>query len=309
MSSQRIRVRVPASTANLGPGFDTIGMAFQLYTTVTVSPAERTSIRMFGRDVEGIPADKKNLIYQVMEKVFVAAGEPMPELAITVENEIPLTRGLGSSAAAIIGALIAANRFLATPFSTEEIYRMATELEGHPDNVGASLFGGIVVATMEEKEVPYIKLLPPEGLRAVVAIPDFPLATEKAREVLPETYPRRDVVHSISHASLLVAALATGRIEWLKKAMQDRIHQPYRASLVPGLERLLREATEYGALGAALSGAGPTLIALVNGEEERLKQFMRDTLEREGITCEVLTLLPDIDGVQVEEHVDITVGS
>ena len=302
MRNGKVTVKVPASTANLGPGFDTLGMAFQLYTTISFEVADETIIRLHGSNLEGIPTDKTNLIYKVAQEVFEKAGKPVPELVIDVDSDVPLTRGLGSSASAIVGALVAANEVAGKPFTTDELFGMATAREGHPDNVGASLYGGIIVALMDGSDVPYVRLPVPEHLGALVVIPDFMLSTEKSRDVLPSMYSRRDVVHTSSHTGVLVAALATGQLGLLKSAMKDVLHQPYRVPLVPGLETIIEEAPKYGALGAALSGAGPTIIALVDRRHSNaeLEAFMVRTLAVRGMSCTVMNLMPDTHGVQVE---------
>ncbi|RXT14737.1 homoserine kinase [Ammoniphilus sp. CFH 90114] len=300
----KVQVKVPASTANLGPGFDTIGMAFQLYTTIRMSVVDEPQVILHGVELEGLPTDTSNLVYKMAELIFQKAQMEMPPLKIEMKSDIPLTRGLGSSAAAIIGGLVAANYLAGNPFTEEDIFLIATELEGHPDNVGASLFGGIVIAVMEEGRVPYIKVDPQPDLRALAVIPDFMLSTEKARGVLPDTYSRKDAVHSLSHASLLAAALATGKYEMLVYAMKDRLHQPYRMGLVPGMNTMLEQAENYGALGTALSGAGPTVISLVQGETAELENFFRDTLSQHGITSRTLSLIPDAAGVQISEDID-----
>ncbi len=300
----RVQVKVPASTANLGPGFDTIGMAFQLYTTIRMRVADEPQVILYGEELQGLPTDTSNLVYRMAELIFSKANMEMPPLCIEMKSEVPLTRGLGSSAAAIIGGLTAANYLAGDPFTKEEIFFMATELEGHPDNVGASLFGGIVIAVMEKDRVPYIKVLPQPDLKALAVIPNFMLSTEKARGVLPEAYSRKDAVHSVSHASLLAAALATGQYEMLADAMKDRLHQPYRMDLVPGMATLLEESHHYGALGTALSGAGPTVISLLKGDEEKLTRFFVDTLLTHGITAQTMSLTPDCLGVQISEEID-----
>lgn len=302
MQNGKVKVKVPASTANLGPGFDTIGMAFQLYTTLVLEVADVTEIRLHGPNLSGIPMDKSNLIYQLAARVFEKAGLAVPELTVDVTSDIPLTRGLGSSASAIVGALIAANELAGEPFTTDELYEIATEEEGHPDNVGASFFGGIVVALMDAGRVPYVRLPVPEHLEAIAVIPEFMLSTEKARGVLPSMYSRQDVVYTSSHTGVLVGALATGNLRLLHTAMKDVLHQPYRVSLVPGLEKILAEAHEHGAIGAALSGAGPTIIALIDRRNptDKLKSFMVGTLAEHGIGCSVVHLVPDEAGAQVE---------
>lgn len=305
MTKRRVRVTVPASTANLGPGFDALGMAFQLFAVVEMQVSETTEIVLNGSELQALAADKSNLLYQVAVQVFQKAGLPVPELNITATCDIPLTRGLGSSAAAIVGALVAANSLAGEPFSRDELFAMASRMEGHPDNVGASMFGGIVVATMPEEEnqpVPYVRFPPPTGLRVMVVIPDFWLSTEKARHVLPEVYSKQDVIYNVGHSSLLVAALAYGRLDLLAQAMRDRLHQPYRAELVPGLTDILEGAPRHGALGAALSGAGPTILLFYSGEEEkeRLVSFVDQVMSRNGIAYRTMLLKPDQLGVQVE---------
>jgi homoserine kinase len=305
MRNQRVRVTVPASTANLGPGFDALGMAFQLYATIEMQVAEKTEVQLAGAELGALSADKSNLLYQVAAQLFEQAGLAAPELSIKAKSDIPLTRGLGSSAAAIVGALVAANSLAGDPFSREELFAMASRLEGHPDNVGAAMFGGIVVSAMPEdphQPVPYVRFSPPAGLRVMVVIPDFWLSTEKARQVLPEVYSKRDVIYNVGHSSLLVAALAYGRLDLLAQAMRDRLHQPYRAELVPGLTDILEGAPRHGALGAALSGAGPTILCFYSGEEEKqqLSSFVEQVMARNGIAYRTMLLKPDQLGVQVE---------
>jgi homoserine kinase len=303
-----VEVKIPGSTANLGPGFDVIGMAFQLYTTIIMEMADKTTIRLQGDKLEGLPTDKSNLVYKVASKVFEQAGLPLPELAIEMHSEVPLTRGLGSSAAAIVGALVAANELAGSPFSREELYLMSSQLEGHPDNVGASLFGGIVVAFIGENKVPYVRLPVPKHIEALAVIPAFMLSTEKAREVLPSMYGRKDLVYTAGHAGVLIAALATGNLDLLHASMQDVIHQPYRMKLVPGLEEILHDAHQYGTLGTALSGAGPTIIALIDNRKnnEPLHNFMVETLAAHQIDSTVLHLIPDEVGVVVNSLRSVT---
>ncbi|ANE47183.1 serine kinase [Paenibacillus swuensis] len=301
MNRAKVRVKVPASTANLGPGFDTLGMALNVYAWIEMAVAERTVIRLYGEQMDGVPTDKTNLIYKVAQQVFRAAGETYPELEISMYSDIPLTRGMGSSASAIVGALTAANALIGNKLSTNHLFRMATELEDHPDNVGASLFGGIVVASWDGERADAIRLEPHPQLEVMVAIPEFKLATEKARLVLPQQITMRDAVYNVAHSSLLVAALAAGRLDMIRHAMQDRLHQPYRASLIPGMDTILAEATDHGALGVALSGAGPTLLALVDAQEARqaeLEQFLLGTLASHGIEARTLRLKPELSGVQ-----------
>lgn len=305
MDKRRVIVKVPASTANLGPGFDTLGMALSLYAWLDMSVAADgvTHIELLGSGMDGIPRDKSNLIYKVAQLVFREAGLPEQELHISMYSDIPLTRGLGSSASAIVGALVAANQLAGSPLSMHRLFTMATRWEGHPDNVGASLFGGIVVAAWDGERVDHVRLEPPSGLDVLVAIPQFHLSTEKARHALPDQYSRQDAVYNVSHSSLLVAALAMGRVDLIRHAMKDRIHEPYRAALIPGMSEILRAAVEHGAVATALSGAGPTLLALIESDSSRkgeLERFLLDTLGKEGVKAEAIWLTPCLTGTAVD---------
>jgi homoserine kinase len=284
----RVVVKVPASTANLGPGFDTLGMALSLFEWIDLRPAgpgELTTVTLLGDELSGVPQDKSNLVYEVAQMVFRRAGVDLPELHIAMRSEIPLARGLGSSATAIVGSLVAANALIGSPFADDDLFQMASAMENHPDNVGASLFGGIVVASWDGVRADAVRLEPPAALETLVAIPDFELSTKKARNVLPAQVSLHDAVLNVSRSSLLTAALATGKLDLLRTALRDRLHQPYRAALVPGMERILAEAPEHGALGAVLSGAGPTLLVLAEAgaDRQRIERFVQDTMKAEGV--------------------------
>ncbi|WP_080837155.1 homoserine kinase [Cohnella massiliensis] len=306
----RVVVRVPASTANLGPGFDTLGMALSLYAWVDMRPCaagEETTITLLGEGLDGVATDKSNIVYQVAQSVFEKAGAKLPELHIAIRSDIPLTRGLGSSASAIVGGLVAANALIGGKLSDDRLFQMATEIEKHPDNVGASLFGGIVAAAWDGERAEAVRFDPPRGLAAMVVIPAFELSTKKARGVLPERLTLGDAVFNVSHSSLLTAALATGRLDVLRHAMRDRLHQPFRAALVPGMETILREAPEHGAFGAVLSGAGPTLLALAEAAPDRhgeLERFVTEAMAREGIEVEIRWLDISLKGPEIR-----TIGS
>jgi homoserine kinase len=300
--NQKVLVKVPASTANLGPGFDALGMALNLYAWIEMSFSDTTRIHLHGDQMQGVPTDKGNLIYKVAQSVFEEAGEKHPELEISMYSDIPLTRGLGSSASAIVGGMVAANALIGNKLSPDRLFQMATALENHPDNVGASLFGGLTVAFWDGKRAEHIRIEPDERLEVLVAIPEFHLATSKARGVLPREIPMKDAVFNVGHASLLVAAFCTGRYEMIRLAMKDALHQPYRAPLIPGMARILDEADQHGALGVALSGAGPTLIAFVDacdGRKAELERFLLDTLAAENIKAKALWLKPCLAGCQI----------
>jgi len=300
--SSKICVKVPASTANLGPGFDCLGMALNLYAWLEMEYAERTTIRLIGDHVQGLPEDKSNLVYKVAQQVFARAGMPERELSISMYSEIPLTRGLGSSASAIVAALAAANALIGHRLTDDDLFQLALQIESHPDNVGASLFGGIVAAMWDGKRASHVRIEPPANLEVLVVIPDYELSTKHARSVLPKEVPLQDAVYNLSHSSVLVAALATNRLDLIGEAMRDRLHQPYRASLVPGMTHILEHATEHGALGVALSGAGPTLLALVDKQSSRrdeLETFMLETLRASDIPAKTMWLKPAGQGVEL----------
>jgi homoserine kinase len=301
-----VRVKVPASTANLGPGFDSLGLAFDLYTWVEMRISDRETVfHLYGEQLadKGIPCDKTNLVYKVAQQVFDKAGIRIPELEVSMYSDIPLTRGLGSSASAIVGALLAANALAGSPLTAWELFQMASSIEGHPDNVGASLFGGLVVAFWDGERAEHIKIEPDSRLEVLVAIPDFQLSTEKARHVLPKEVSMGDAVFNVGHSNLLVAALCSGRLDMIRHAMKDALHQPYRMALVPGMSEILRDAPDHGALGIALSGAGPTMLALSDresGRQQELEDFLRNVFGSQGIGVETLWLKPDLAGPLVE---------
>lgn len=298
----QVVVNVPASTSNLGPGFDTIGMALSLYTTITMSKSEQTDIIMADELLKTITKLEDNLVYQGAKIVFEKAGVDHFPLKLEISSDIPLKRGLGSSGAAIIGGMMGANALLGTPFSKDEIFQMAAKLEGHPDNVSAALFGGVMIAAKSAAGTySYVKLAAPPELRAVVAIPEIELSTKKMRAVLPSSYTKEDTVFAVNHVALFVAALATRQIELLHDAMQDTLHQPYRSKFVPCLDRLMEEGREHGAFGVALSGAGPTIVALATDRARELARFMMETYEEQGIQAEIKILTVDDVGATVEK--------
>ncbi len=302
--SEGVCVKVPASTANLGPGFDTLGMALSVYSWIEMKESEHTQFHLYGDQMKGLSQDKSNLVYQVAQLVFDEAGVSVPEIEISMYSEIPLTRGLGSSASAIVGGMVAANALIGSPLSKDKLFDMATRLEGHPDNVGASLFGGIITAVWDGTHADFIRMEPHKDLDVLVVIPEFQLSTSEARKVLPDQISREDAVYNISRSSLLVAALSQGRFDLIGRAMSDRLHQPYRASLVPGMSRILEEAPNRGALGVALSGAGPTLLALVDRRNLRkrdLETYLLDTMKEHGIQASARWLDPSSDGVIIYE--------
>jgi homoserine kinase len=289
---------VPASSANLGPGFDAIGLALDLWVRATVQPALEFAVSFKAGTYVPTNAGFENEIVRGIERILGAGARP--PVSILVENAIPLGKGLGASAAgAVLGLTIGAE--LADALPTEAtLARHAAELEGHPDNALPALLGGVVIAAMPEGEPPaYLRFDPPAGLSAVVVTPRIVLPTAAARALLPATYERRDVVFNIQRATLLAASLATGDLHALRVATGDRVHQPYRAPLVPGFDEMLRFSLP-GLYAIALSGAGPSVIALVHGESDAIGNAMKAAFAREGIESDVFHLGISTHGATVE---------
>lgn len=256
-----VRVRVPATTANFGPGFDVIGMALALYNEVEVEPAESTQVEIAGEGEESLASTSSNLVARAAEEV-VRAAHRRTGFDIRCRNRIPLARGLGSSAAAIVGGLVAANAALDNPLPAEDVLDLAWKLEGHPDNVAAALFGGVVLVDTSEGRITWTRIIPTWDAVIVVAVPEFSVATKEARTVLPAQVRLRDAVTNIGHTAQLVAAMLTGQVELLRTAFADTLHQPYRRALVPGMDDVFEAARDAGAHGAALSGSGPSIVAV-----------------------------------------------
>ena len=301
VQGEMYEVRVPATTANLGPGFDSFGLALSLYLRIRFKLADKNKINLVDEHLEHLPASKDNLIYRSIEYLYERVGKPVPALELEVKSDIPLARGLGSSGSAIVGGLYIANLLLDEPFSREQLFQCAVELEGHSDNVGASMFGGFVVTTCDGvKDAEVVKLPFPEQLKVVLLIPDDRLSTKAARGLIPERLPLADVSYNIGHASLMLAYLMTGEVDKLNIAMRDRVHQPYRAKGVKGLMRALELAEASGRFSAALSGAGPTLLFFATQEHlVEVYTVVERIMAEEKITGQVLTVSHADNGVEL----------
>jgi len=287
---KRFAVSVPATSANLGPGFDTIGLALELRirADVQVLDAGGEPAWEFHGSEAPTHGGLRDEMLRAMRTLFAGVGQTPPPLAISVDNPIPLGRGLGGSAAgAALGLAIGAALRDPEP-TTEELIRMVTVLEGHPDNGVPAIVGGIVVAVSEGEDVVYARFEAPPEMYAHVVVPDFSMPTREARAILPDAYPRRDAVYNVGHAALLAAALASGRIDLLRTAMRDRLHQPFRASFVPGLAEMLALDTP-GLLGVALSGAGPSVLALSRAGCDAGER-MQAIFAKHGVASRVLDL-------------------
>ena len=303
-----VNVTVPATTANLGPGFDCIGAALTLYNEFrfTVLDAEiiteAVRISVTGTESERVDTSTENLVYQAFRAFYQHLGQTPPPVEIEIKLGVPLARGLGSSATAIVGGLVGANQLAGEPLDQVALMNLAIAMEGHPDNVVPALLGGCRLAatglTTESWQICEIGWHP--DLVPVVAIPDFELSTSAARSVLPTDYSRADAIFNIAHLGLLLRGLETGREDWLKAALQDRIHQPYRKALIPGYDHVRSAAVAAGAYEMVISGAGPTLLALVDASQAAaVEEAMVSAWKNQGMTAKVRSLSLDTQGATV----------
>ncbi|MBG1244496.1 homoserine kinase [Nostoc sp. NZL] len=296
-----ITVTVPATTANLGPGFDCIGAALKLYNEFKFTRLEEggLTIHVTGKEAERVQTDESNLLYQAFVKFYQHIEQTPPTVKIEIKLGVPLARGLGSSATAIVGGLVAANQLEGAPISQSQVMELAIAMEGHPDNVVPALLGGCRLAATsgaawEICDVPWHKDVVP-----VVAIPNFELSTSEARGVLPTEVSRADAIFNTAHLGLLLRGLETGNGQWLKTALQDKLHQPYRKALIPGYDALNIAAVSAGAYGMVISGAGPTLLALADKlHSEAVEAAMLAAWQEEGIIAEVRSLSLDTQGAK-----------
>lgn len=318
----RVHVRAPATSANLGPGFDCLGMALDLWNTVTLERG-REGITITGEGADRLRRDRGNLVFRAVATFYERTALDMPQLALTCHNAIPLSRGLGSSSAAIVGGLVAANALCGTPLGNDELLKLATEMEGHPDNVTPALLGGCQIAVQADGRVVASRVPLPEGLSAVLFVPAFamptakaraalaehqldrlkelgaPAASDGARETLGRTVFREDAVFNVGRAALLVNALATGHLDLLDTATRDRLHQPQRERIFPQMRLLFRAARQAGALGAFLSGAGSTVLALTQGKEMTVAYELAEEARKASLPGEVVITKPTQEGATV----------
>lgn len=298
---RHVRVRVPATTANLGSGFDIFGMALQIYNTYTLSLTPEPEWSVSQPSTSTLPTSRDNLVLQAVDRLFSQVGFAPKGLHLELDNDIPMARGLGSSSSAIVGGLTAANTMLGSPLAPSALLDLAIDIEGHPDNVTPALVGGMTLSCRTADTHHYHSLPCPRDLHIVLAIPDFELGTAQARSILPSEISRSDATFNGSRNALLVAALYEKRYDWLAAAMDDRLHQPYRAPLVPGMTDAIAAGYAANAIGVALSGAGPTLIAFVQHETETVANVLQEAFLQHGVTCEMRKARPDVCGAVVVE--------
>ena len=302
----RAVVQVPGTSANCGPGFDCLGLATTIYNylDLTLLHGNKVVVEAAGEGAENIPRGRRNLTWQAVQRLLQEVGREtdFKGAIIRTRNNVPLSRGLGSSSTAIVGGLVAANEILGAPLTRQELLKLATELEGHPDNVAPALFGGFTVSVMDKGAVQTFSFLPRIKLKLIVAVPDFELSTRLARKVLPKNISMKDAIFNVSRASMLIAALVEGREELLPLAFDDALHQPYRKKLVPGMTEVFEAAKAAGALGAAISGAGSCLIAFTttkSGLEEKISSAMVEEFKIHGVKSKALILNVDKRGAQI----------
>lgn len=292
MPPTRVTVRVPATSANMGPGFDALGIALELAGEVTVEWSDRPATFSESRADQFALAAARTLYERV--------GRPVPPgLRARYDGDIPVGRGLGASAVLRVGALVGANALLGGPLDEEGVLALATELEGHADNVAPALFGGFQVCVITDTGIHHVAAPLPETLRAVVFVPDLDMPTNESRRLLPPSLSRQDCVHNIGRAALLVAALAAGRLDLLDVATSDVLHQPARSRLFPEMNAIFTAAREAGALGAYLSGGGSAIMALANGREAQIGEAMAARAHAAGREGRVIITRPSKQGATI----------
>lgn len=292
-----IKVRVPGTSANIGPGFDAFGLALSIYNTFSFE--EKNDGKLTIRGVERKYQSDTNLVYRSMQKVFKKAGYHPKGLYIHTDVDIPISRGLGSSATCIVGGLFGANALIGSPLSTEELFDIAVELEGHPDNVAPAIFGGLVVSMNDHGKNIYIKSPVHPCYTFYALVPDFPLSTSDARQVLPKKISFGDATHNLPRATMTYLALANGSMEILKLCMKDRLHQPYRKKLIAHYDVITKKAREMGCLNTCISGAGPTILVINSVDNDDFQQDMLGYLAQKAPGWQIIPLAPDHSGVQV----------
>ena len=314
----KITVKVPATTANLGPGFDCLGMALPIYNTITIEetvlPGTGVEINVFPTSdiveqssLEHIPLDNNSIVYKAVELLYNMIGQSPAELKINIYTGIPVARGLGSSSSVIVGALFAANELLGRPADVPALLSIACEIEGHPDNITPAIVGGLVISSQEEVgSVVYRKLNWPEEWAITVCIPDFELSTDIARSVLPAEVPMQDAIFNAKRLALFVEAVHTKDSELMKMALQDRLHQPYRMKLVPGLNSIISNLRHFdNVLGCVLSGAGSSILIISEKNNlDKIRNIVKDTWAEQNIKCEIKTLSVENNGAQIITNED-----
>ncbi len=314
----KVSVKVPATTANIGPGFDCLGIALPLYNTITIEetvlPGTGVEINVISESsaidelaLEHIPLDENSLVYKAVELLYNSIGQTPGELKINIHSSIPVARGLGSSASVVVGALIAANELLGHPADEVALLSIASELEGHPDNITPAIIGGLVLASQEDDgTVIYRKLEWPSEWAITVCIPDFELSTDIARSVLPKEVPMKDAIFNAQRLGMFVQAVHTKDTELMKLALKDRLHQPYRMKLMPGLDKIMDNLRFIDSvLGCVISGAGSSILVISEKNDlDKIKNVVKETWADQNIKCEIRTMNVEQNGAQIVSNED-----
>ncbi len=294
----KVSVRVPATSANLGCLFDCAALALNLYLDLHVTPRDDAAItvRYEGETPERVPTDETNLIARTLRDTL-ESWHKSRGFDLEIKNQIPVGAGLGSSAAAVVGALAAGHWLADTQLFDEDLVSLATRLDGHPDNVAAAWHGGFTVAVQQGERVQAYSCPVPEGLELVLIVPNYPVPTEQARAVLPPNYSRADAVHNLQRAAVVAAQIFSGKIDFHPWFFDDRWHQPYRAHLLPGLSEVLTYS-HHDLMGLCVSGAGPALLALARRDGAAIGEAIRQILAQKGVEAQTMILAPDNRGAK-----------
>ena len=292
----RVHVRVPATSANLGPGFDALGLALALHNEIVAEEADGVTVKIDGEGADRLARDGGNVVARGVRLAYEAAGRGFKGCALECVNRIPTARGLGSSAAAWVGGLVAGNTLLGSPLSRQALLALAARAEGHPDNVAAAVFGGLTVSCATADGVTAVTLPVTGSLAWVVLVPEVTSGTAEARALLPRSIPREDAVFNVQRVALLLAGLQTALPAALTVALEDRLHQPYRLKLFPWMPEIAAAARAAGALGCVLSGAGPSLLAVVAGDGTSVARAMEEAARRAGVPGKARALDVDAAG-------------
>ena len=314
----KVSVKVPATTANIGPGFDCLGMALPIYNTITIEetvlPGTGIEINVIAESaaidelsLEHIPLDENSLVYKAVELLYNSIGQTPSELKINIHSNIPVARGLGSSASVIVGALIAANELLGKPADEVALLSIACEIEGHPDNITPAIVGGLVLSSQEDDgSVVYRKLNWPNEWAITVCVPDFELSTDIARSVLPKEVPMKDAIFNAQRLGMFVQAVNTKDSDLMKLALKDKLHQPYRMKLVPGLDKIMDNLRHIDSvLGCVLSGAGSSILVISEKNDlDKIRGIVKDTWTDQNIKSDIKTLTIEQNGAQIVSNED-----
>lgn len=298
----KVRVRVPATAANLGAGFNCLGLALELYNTFEVTEClAGIKMEITGKEKDGFPKNKTNLFLQAADRVFKKCGYAPKGLRIKINSCIPIARGLGSSASSIIAGAVVANEFCKIKLSYDELMQLCAELEGHADNIVAAFLGGLAICGYKDKRLIYRNFFVRHGIRAIVVIPQkLEVRTKDAIKILPKTVPFNDAVFNISRVAFFVSGIMSDELELMGLGMEDRLHQPYRKALIPGLEDVFAAAKKAGAHGVALSGSGSSVIALTHRYPYPIGKAMREAFKCRGIEAKIMVLDADNGGVKIQ---------